>query len=255
MHIWVINPVITTSWAENTQRTYADAARAGTQVTVVSLDWGTASIESHRDEALVAPDILTKAVQAEQAGADAVVIDCMGDPGLYAARELTQIPVVGPAQASMHLAATLGHRFSILTIFDHDVPLMEDLATRYGLQTKLASVRAINIPVLELREDAESTVKALINAAEQAVRDDSAHVVVPGCTGMAGMAAQVQEALGELGYPVPVLDPPSVAIKLAESLVDLGQSHSKRTFPYPPVKDIRWPSEGAFAPQSRGGGE
>lgn len=246
MHIRIINPVITSRWEKDTQRTYADAAHAGTHVSVVSLDWGTASIESYRDDALAVPDILDKVVQAEQEGADAVIIDCMADPGLYAARELVSIPVVGPAQASMHLAAMLGHRFSVLTIFEHDIPAVEDQAARYGLPGKLASVRAINIPVLDLHDDVEATVKALIDAGERAARADGAHVLILGCTGMAGMATQIQAGLAERGCEVPVLDPPSVALKLAESLVDLGQSHSKRTYPHPPAKEIRWPSSGTF---------
>jgi hypothetical protein len=52
--------------------------------------------------------------------------------------------------------------------------------------------------------------------------------------------------LTERGCPVPVLDPSSVAIKLAESLVDLGQSHSKLTYPPPSATDIRWPADGEF---------
>lgn len=246
MHIRVINPVITTHWAEDTRRTYAGAARADTHVSVVSLDWGTASIECHRDEALVIPDILNKTVQAEQAGVDAVIIDCMGDPGLYAARELVSIPVVGPAQASMHLAAMLGQCFSVVTIFDRDISMVEDQAARYGLRSKLASVRAINIPVLNLRDDVAATVRTLTDAGHKAVSEDGAHVLVPGCTGMAGLAPRIQAGLAERGCEVPVLDPPSVAIKLAESLLDLGQSHSKRTYPPPPTKELRWPSEGAF---------
>ncbi|MBM4465510.1 MAG: hydrogenase expression protein HupH [Chloroflexi bacterium] len=246
MHIRIINPTITTRWAEDTRRTYADAARPGTRVSVVSLDWGTASIESYRDEALVVPDILAKVVEAEPAGADAVIIDCMADPGLYAARELVNIPVVGPAQASMHLAAMLGYRFSVLTVFDHDIPAVEDQVARYGLSTRLASVRAFNIPVLALDEDTEATVEVLVNLSEQAVRQDGAHVIIPGCTGLAGLAPRIQAGLAERGCEVPVLDPPSVAMKLAESLVDLGQVHSKRAYPYPPAKEIRWPSKAPF---------
>jgi len=124
--------------------------------------------------------------------------------------------------------------------------MFEDQAARYGLSTKLASVRAINIPVLDLRTDLEATMKALINAGEQAVREDGAHVIVPGCTGLAGLAPRIRSGLVERGCQVPVLDPPSVALKLAESLVDLGQTHSERTFPHPPAKEIRWPVEGAF---------
>lgn len=246
MHIRIVNPVITRRWEEDTRRTYADAARTGTRVSVVSLDWGTASIECYRDEALVVPDILTKAVEAEREGADAVIIDCMSDPGLYAARELVSIPVVGPAQASMHLAAMLGHRFSVLVLFDHDIPAAEDQAARYGLSAKLASARAFNIPVLALDDDVEATLQTLIDLSEQAVRGDGAHVIIPGCTGLAGLAPRIQAGLAGRGCEVPVLDPPSVAMKLAESLVDLGQSHSKRTFPHPPAKELRWPLEGAF---------
>jgi len=246
MHIRVINPVITTRWEENTRRTYTNAARSGTQVSVVSLDWGTASIECYRDEALAVPDILTKALQAEKEGVDAVIIDCMDDPGLRAARELVSIPVVGPAEASMHLAAMLAHRFSVLTTLERDISMVEDQVARYGLSTRLASVRALNIPVLALDDDGEVTLQVVIEASEQAVREDDAHIIIPGCTGLAGLAPRVQTGLAERGCEVPVLDPPSVAMKLAESLVDLGQAHSKRTYPKPPAKEILWPSESAF---------
>jgi allantoin racemase len=246
MEIHVINPTITQSWHDNTRRTYAEAARPGTDIRVVTLDWGTASIESYRDEALVVPDILTNTVLAEQAGADAVIIDCMGDPGLYAARELVSIPVIGPAQASMHLAAIVGHCFSVLSVSEQDVPAVAEQAARYGLSAKLASARPFCIPVLAIADDLDETVGTLVEVAERAVREDGAHVVIPGCTGLAGLAPRIQAGLAEQGCEVPVLDPPRVALKLAESLVDLGQSHSRRTYPPPPVKEIRWPAAGAF---------
>jgi allantoin racemase len=170
----------------------------------------------------------------------------MDDPGLYAARELVNIPVVGPAQASFHLAAMLGHRFSVLTTLERDISVVEDLIARYGLSNHLASVRALNIEVLDLDEDIEATLQVLIDVGEQAVRQDDAHVIVPGCTGLIGLAPRVQAGLAGRGCEVPVLDPPSVALKLAESLVDLGYAHSKRTYPQPPAKEIRWPTKSAF---------
>ena len=246
MEIHVINPTITARWEEETRRTYAAAARPGTIIRVVSLEWGTASIESYRDEALAAPDILNQTVRAERAGADAVVIDCMADPGLYAAREMVSIPVVGPAQASMHLAAVLGHRFSVLCVFDQDVPAIAEQAARYGLSAKLASARPFNIPVLALDDDPDGTLRTLVEVAERAVREDGAHVIIPGCTGLAGLAPRIQSGLTERGCGAPVLDPPSVALKLAESLVDLGYSQSRRTYPSPPSKRIRWPAASEF---------
>jgi allantoin racemase len=248
MDIHVINPTITSRWNARTRQAYADAARPGTNITVVSLEWGTASIESLRDEVLITPGVLARALEAEQAGADAVIVDCMADPGLVAARELLEIPFVGPAQASMHLAAMLGHKFSFLTVFEQDVPAFEDLVARYGLSTRLASVRAFNIPVLSLEEDVDETVRVLVELAEKTVKDDGAHVIVPGCTGLAGLAPRIQAGLRERDCEVPVLDPPTVALKLAEALVDLGQSHSKRTYAPPPGKEIRWPTSSSLTP-------
>lgn len=246
MQICVINPTTTSHWNKESQRIYSAAARPDTQVSVVSLEWGTPSIESYRDEALVVPNILTKIIQAQKEGADAVIIDCMSDPGLYPARELVSIPVIGPAEACMHLAAILGHRFSFLGVSDQDIAEKQNMADRYGLAGRLASVRPFNIPVLALEDDPEYTLRTIIQVSEQAVREDDAHVIIPGCTGLAGLAPHVQAALAEKGCEVPVLDPPVVAVKLAESLVDMGQSHSRRTYACPPAKTITWPTQALF---------
>jgi len=37
---------------------------------------------------------------------------------------------------------------------------------------------------------------------------------------------------------VPVIDPAKLAFKIAEALADMGLSHSKRTYPTPPQKEI-----------------
>jgi len=246
MHIRIINPVITTSWEGDTHRAYADAARHGTQVSTVSLEWGTASIENRYDEALCTPGILDRAVEAEKEGVDAVIIDCMSDPGLFAARELLSIPVIGPVEASVHLAAVLGHRFSVISVLDSDVPITNELVARYGLSARLASIRPIGISVLDIHADTEFTLKAFIETGESAVRKDGAHVLIPGCNLLAGLVPRVASALAERGCAVPVLNPRSVAIKLAESLVDLGQTHSRQAFAQPDTKEIRWPVSTAF---------
>jgi allantoin racemase len=162
----------------------------------------------------------------------------MADPGLDPARELASIPVIGPAQAAMHLAAMLAYRFSVINVLEQGIPRVHRQILRYGLAEKVVSVRAINIPVLEMAEDRERVIRALIEESAKAVREDGAHIIVPGCTEMIGMAPVVQEGLAEQGCEVPVIDPPAVAIKLAEGLVDMGLTHSKRTYPLPPDKEI-----------------
>lgn len=241
MHIRVINPTITTSWEEESLGAYRDAAGPGTEVSIVTLDWGTPSAEGHVAESLVTPGIIAKAIEAEREGADAVIVDCMGDPGVQACREAIDIPVIGPAEASMHLATVLGYRFSVLTVVDTLIPIVENQALRYGVATKLASVRSFNVPVLDLADSDEATFGAVMKVAEAAVRDDGAHVLIPGCTGLAGFAPRIQAALAAVSLEVPVLDPPPVAVKLAESIIALGYRHSRRTYGRPFVAGHRWP--------------
>jgi allantoin racemase len=237
MRIRIISPITTSGFTEAAD--FEPYARADTEVSQVEITRGPASIESLFEEALAAPDTVAKIIEAEQDGIDAVVIDCMGDPGLEPAREMVKIPVIGSAQASMHLAAMLAHNFSIITVLDSLVALFENKAKHYGLQDKLCSVRSVNIPVLELEGDQERVVDALVVASMKAIEEDGTHAIVFGCTGMKGCAAGLKAALETRGYDnIPVIDPVIAAFKVAEMVVDLGVTHSKRTYPTPPPKAI-----------------
>jgi allantoin racemase len=236
MQIRVVTPITTTGFTEASD--FEPLARTDTGVSQTNLDVGPASIESAFDEVLAMPDTVAKVVQAQREGVDAVVIDCMGDPGLHAAREATSIPVLGPAQTSMHLAAMLAQNFSVITVLDAVVPLLENLAREYGLAQKLCSIRTVDIPVLEL-EDRERMMGALVDEAIAAVAEDGAHAIVFGCTGMRGCAAELRSRLDGLGYPgIPVIDPVIAAFKIAEAIVDLGLAPSTRTYPTPRSKEI-----------------
>jgi allantoin racemase len=64
------------------------------------------------DEVLAAPGVVDAAIKAEADGAEAVVIDCMLDPGLDAAREAVSIPVIGCGEAAMRAT---GAPFAVVT--------------------------------------------------------------------------------------------------------------------------------------------
>lgn len=236
MQIRVVTPISTPGFTEASD--FIPFARPDVEVSHVSIDEGPASIESYFDEAFALPDTIAKIMQAERDGVDAVVIDCMGDPGMDAGREATSMLVLGPAQTAMHLAAMLGHSFSIVTVLDAVVPLIDDLASKYGLSGKLRSIRSVDIPVLEL-DDHERLVSALVVESVKAIEEDGAHAIVFGCTGMRGCADGLRASLADAGYPgIPVIDPVIAAFKIAEAMVDLGLTPSQRTYPPPRAKAI-----------------
>jgi allantoin racemase len=236
--IRVVAPVVATPLVAIVFEQYLAAARSDTEMSLATLDRGPPSIECRYDEALAVPDVVAKIVQAERDGMDAVIVDCMGDPGVEAAREMVSIPVIGPAETSMHVASMLGHRFSVVTVLDSLIPAFDHHAIKTGLTSQLASVRTVNIPVLEL-DDHIRLQDALLGQSIEAVREDGAHVIILGCTGMAGMAIGVEEGLKKEGISdVPVIDPTTLSVKIAEALAEMGLAHSKRTYPPPPEKKI-----------------
>jgi allantoin racemase len=187
---------------------------------------------------LAAPDTVAKILQAEEDGVDAVISDCMTDPGVEAAREVVSIPVIGPAETSMHVAAMLGHRFSVVTRIDTLIPAFHPHARTTGLTRQLAWVRGINLPASQ-RGDNATVPGALVDQSIKAVREDGAHVIIFGSTGLARLAKPLQQGMGKKGITdVPVIDATVLALKIAEALVDIGLSHSKGTYPAPPEKQI-----------------
>jgi allantoin racemase len=239
MKIRIITPSIRHDWHDSTMAVYKPHASPGTELSLAFLDHGPESIESDYDVILAGPDTLAQVRRAEADGMDAVIINCMFDPMLFAAREMVDIPVVGPAQAAMSLAATLADRFSMVTILDRDVALIHNQWRLYDLMGRGASVRSVNVPVVELHEDSKSLCMAMIQQSILAITEDGAQAIVFGCTGLGGMADPVRKGLEAAGhFGVPVIDPTGVALKWAELLVGLGLSHSKQTFPAPTHKKI-----------------
>ncbi len=236
--IRVIVPLIIDTFNEEVEREFKAYASEKTEIDVVNLDKGTASIESEYDEALAAPDIIRKVMEAEGEGFDGVIVDCFADPAVRAAREVVDIPVLGAGEPSMLFACSLGQRFSIVTVLDNVIPTLENMAKVVGVSSKLASMRSVGIPVLELH-DKDRLKNALYNEMLKAIKEDNAHVLILGCTGMMGLAKSLHEMLKRNGFDVPVIDPAAAAIRFLEALLAMGLRQSRLTYMKPPEKERR----------------
>jgi allantoin racemase len=166
------------------------------------------------------------------------VIACFGDPGLAAAREIAAGPVVGIAEAAMHMATYLGRSFSVVTTLSRTVGHAQDLVRSYGFAQACAGVHACDIPVLDLDS---ASARASVTKACAAARDaDRCDVIVLGCAGMTDLAAAISAELG-----IPVVDGVAAAVKTVESLVALGLRTSKRDeYATPPAKPVTGPLAG-----------
>ena len=201
-------------------------AAPGVEVGIAENPDGPGSIESAYEEYLSIPGSLELAASLE-ASYDAMILGCFGDPGLDGFREILSVPMVGPCEASIHVAATLGHKLGIVTVLDSVVEPLRKLARIAGLESRVASVVSCDVPVLELHD---GSYDAVLDGCRKAIAD-GADTLVLGCMSMAflGVAERLAEELG-----VPVLNPARTGLKLAELLVGSGVTHSKRAYPVPP---------------------
>lgn len=148
--------------------------------------------------------------------ADAYVIACFSDPGLYAAREHTHAPVFGIAESAFAAAITLGAGFGIIAILDRSIPRHVRYVDALGLRNRLAGDRAINVGVTRLADEAHTRTR-VIDVGRQLRDHDGADVLILGCAGMARYRHEVEQALG-----VPVIDPTQAAVAQAVTAVALG---------------------------------
>lgn len=215
MRILVINPVGHSTWDKQDEEICRGFASPETEVKVVSLPKGPASVETPEAHAEVIPLVLDVARRSHE-GFDAVVVNCFLDPGVDFLKGVLNKPVVGPCEASLSIASVVGRRISIITVGGVDGDWMiEDRVRQLGFGDRVVSVRGIPVGVLDIDKDRASVVNHLVREAEKA-KDEGVDVIVLGCTGLAGLAGEVQRRTG-----VFTIDPTGAAIKVAEALIKL----------------------------------
>lgn len=232
--IKVVVPVATNMWNEPALKEMQKYKDADTKIDIMNIDKGPESIECTYDEAWAELFTVLECEKAENEGYDGIIIYCFGDPGLRAAKEKLNIPVVGLNEPAIHIASLLGHKFSIITVGPSDeviAGLLVDKVQLYGFESKCASIRSLAIPVLDLEKEKEKEAERLFKEAKKAIEEDGADTIVLGCGSMLGVDDRVREEL-----KVPVVVPGVAALKICEDLIEMGLAQSKNFFATPPQK-------------------
>jgi Asp/Glu/hydantoin racemase len=230
----LINPNV----SDDVTRLMADEARhaasAGTEIVTATARFGALYIEN-RVEAAIAGHAVMDALAEHAAGCDAAIVAAFGDPGLAAAKELVDIPVLGISEAAMLIAWTLGRRYSIVCLTRRLRTWYMECAVQHGLDGRLASVRALDVPITDITKVRDELAERLVAECLRAVDEDDAEVVIPGGGPIAGLARRVADRI-----PVPTVDGVSAAVRLAEAVVGLAPRPPERgSFTRPRAKPTR----------------
>ena len=191
---------------------------------------------SHHDYVLADLSLLEAGLEAQADGFDAVCIDTVSDSGLNALRSMLDIPVVGPGHCMYAIACMLGRRFGIVTMWEQWFPLYERVLAEIGLADRCAGIRSIDVNPdnRELLAGKDHVAPLLVEAAEKLVVDDGADVICLGSRTMHEAHGYLQEHLS-----VPVINPGPLSYFVADAMVALGLTHSRRAYPRPHVPKPR----------------
>lgn len=207
----------------------------GFQVDVVNPEKGPIGLESYYHNFLAAVEVHKVIVDAEKNGYNGVVIACYGDPGIEAAKELVNIPVVGITEASYALARMLATKFLVVVSAEAAVPRQIRYIKSLGIPDFQYAVRPIGLTVLGVMSDRMSAKDLIAENCKIALKETGSELIVMGCSGFSGLRDDLENQL-----QVPIIDPVVAGVHICTTLISMGLAQSKvSTYKTPPVFEIK----------------
>jgi hypothetical protein len=137
------------------------------------------AIQGPADSEKAVPFIVEKARWAESQGYDAIIINCMLDPGVTATKNSVSIPVVGVREATRAIASLVGK--------------------------SPAHIYPQNIPVLDLSRDEEKTVSELVNMGRKQISEMVQMLLFRIAVTLAALHSDYRRSLGCLCWQTSIL--------------------------------------------------
>lgn len=170
-----------------------------------------------------AREMICNAVQAEREGYDAFVVGHFQDAGLYEARSVVDIPVIGLGEATMLWACQLGQRIGIVTINPRFIPWFHHQIGKYGLKDRVTSVHSMTFEPGQILgaygdDDKAAEVKRLFEEQGRPLVKNGIDVLIPG----GGIPMLLFSNFRDHQIDgAPVLNGIPIAVKMAEMAVEL----------------------------------
>jgi allantoin racemase len=216
MKLLLINPNTTQAVTDAVLATARASALSGTELKAVTGEFGPVVIGSRAENAVAQHGVLS--LLAEHApGFNAVILAVSLDTGLWACREVLDVPVIGMTEAGLLMGCTLATRIGVLTYGKRMGAMYRELAESYGLAARIAGIATLDVTPQQTFSDPQRVHAAALAAAQQLVERDGAEAVLLAGAAMASMATVLQPQID-----VPLLDGIACAVTLAQARVQMA---------------------------------
>ncbi len=182
---------------------------------------------------------------------DAIVTSGSIEPGFFAGRMISKIPIAYCLHSAVHMASLIGDKFTIIEQADPMGPIIRHYVQLYGLGHKLASIRTISrssthtmglilkykkeerIKVPEVKKLIDDVVAQCIAAIEKE-RVDS---LILGCPPLQCFEDEIRQALDKAGYgEIQLISELPAAVEMAKAMVNMKLVQSPRAYPSDALK-------------------
>jgi allantoin racemase len=181
---------------------------------------------------LVVPPFLDAYRRAEKEGYDAVVPLGVLDLAVEAGRCMVDILVIGPCEATLHVASMVGDRFGCIVYHDSLIPMTESIIRRYGMQDRIVGFRSSGFDLPDMAANHDKVVANFVAAARSLIEKERADVIIPLGISQCPVHIKPDWLSKELG--VPVVEGIGAPIRVAAAMAHLKLKHSRKRWPKSP---------------------
>lgn len=217
-----VNPFGTDSYNDLIYQTMSPYLTNGASLVVSNTKNCPENIDYYYSKHLIEEAVFESCIEAEKNGFDAVIVGCCYDPGVRVARELVDIPVIGPLEATMQIAPYYGHDYVLVTDHHKAIPYLRDMVRLYGEDAHCLSVACIDWWVTEMIQDTAGVAQDAIQAATEIRQRVGAEVAILGCT-IISASYEMEVLSGKKARDMAILNPNTASLKIAQALGELKQ--------------------------------
>jgi allantoin racemase len=208
-----------------------------------------------RDEeflATITPGLVKRVREISEMGKyDAIVTSGGIEPGFFAGRMVSKIPIAFCVHSAVHVASLIGDRFSMIQLDDPGAQIVRHYVQLYGLSHKLASARYISLTSTYLMAyvgkyskeerfkipEIKKIIDDILAQCITAIVQDRADSIILGGPYLEILEDEIRQALNELGYgEIQLICEVSAAVEMAKAMVNMKLIQSPRAYPSDALK-------------------
>ena len=147
---------------------------------------------------------------------DAFIIISFEDIGVETIRKITSKPVIGLGEASFYTANIIANKFSVITNLSHSHEALKNNLIKYDMDHKCASIKSIEVPVLDMDTMSKSNLIKLDNEIQRTITEDGPEAIIITSPGIYNLSKNLSKK-----FNIQIIEGITAATSLMENFAKL----------------------------------